>query len=81
MTVGELIAMLKEQDRNAPVRLMSQPNYPFEYSIGGMWVGTCKDDGLYDEPEDDSKAEQAVYILEGQQLGYGRRRAWQESEY
>ena len=34
MTVKELMELLEEQDPEAEVRLMEQPNWPFEYSLG-----------------------------------------------
>ena len=34
MTVGELIARLKDFSEDAPVLLAQQPHWPFEYSVG-----------------------------------------------
>ena len=36
MTVGELIEMLEEHDRDSTVYFLSQPMWPFEYSIQGV---------------------------------------------
>jgi hypothetical protein len=33
LTVGDLIAMLEDFDPTAPVRLASQPSWPFEYTL------------------------------------------------
>lgn len=48
MTAAELIRLLLDVDPDAEIRLMTQPSWPFEYSIGGTWqpeplqtLGTC----------------------------------------
>lgn len=65
-TVGELVAALEDYDPDTPVRLASQPGWPFEYSIGAV-VHTPDDaEGDGTEPTDDP----VVWIGEGQQLGY-----------
>lgn len=38
MTVADLIAALEREDPDAEVRLMSQPAWPFEYDIRGLWA-------------------------------------------
>lgn len=38
MTVRDLIRELEVQEPDAEVRLMSQPSWPFEYSIDGVWL-------------------------------------------
>jgi hypothetical protein len=85
MTIDELIARLKdyrdEIGGDAEVRLMTQQNWPFENSIYGLASGAEIND--YDEDDedggdDDDAAEDAVlFIVEGQQLGYGTKRAWE----
>jgi hypothetical protein len=84
MTIDELIARLEdyrdEIGGDAEVRLMTQQNWPFENSIYGLASGAEIND--YDEDEadggDDDAAEDAVlFIVEGQQLGYGTKRAWE----
>ncbi|MFZ3475342.1 hypothetical protein ACODT3_42440 [Streptomyces sp. 4.24] len=54
MTVADLIAKLEKLNPEAPVRMATQPSYPFEYTIGAVEQdesGTC-------------------WIAEGDQLGY-----------
>jgi hypothetical protein len=75
MTVGELIARLQRYPEDAEVRLMCQPDYPFEYSVDSTIqrseIPSDHDDDDFDD-EDDSD----VFILEGEQLGYGTSNAW-----
>jgi hypothetical protein len=60
---------------------MTQQNWPFENSIYGLASGAEIND--YDEDDedggdDDDASEDAVlFIVEGQQLGYGTKRAWE----
>ena len=85
MTLNELIERLEEyKDElggDAEVRLMTQQNWPFENSIYGLASGAEIND--YDEDDedggdDDDASEDAVlFIVEGQQLGYGTKRAWE----
>ena len=85
MTIDELIARLEdyrdEIGGDAEVRLMTQQNWPFENSIYGLASGAEIND--YDEDDedggdDDDAAEDAVlFIVEGKQLGYGTKRAWE----
>ncbi|MFD6534967.1 hypothetical protein [Streptomyces goshikiensis] len=54
MTVADLIAKLEGLNPEAPVRMATQPNYPFEYTIRAVEEdenGTC-------------------WIAEGEQQGY-----------
>ena len=82
MTIDELIARLEdyrdEIGGDAQVRLMTQQNWPFENSIYGLASGAEINDYQDDEDgDDDDAAEDAVlFIVEGQQLGYGTKRAW-----
>ena len=85
MTIDELIERLEdyrdEIGGNAEVRLMTQQNWPFENTICGLASGQEINDAAPDDPEDadhdDVEAEAVLYIVEGQQLGYGSARAWQ----
>ncbi|MCL6281051.1 hypothetical protein M3398_27685 [Streptomyces albidoflavus] len=54
MTVGELIEQLEQMDPEATVRLATQPQYPFEYSISRAAEA---EDGI-------------CWIGQGEQLGY-----------
>lgn len=68
MTIDELIALLSdyrdELGGDTEVRLLNQPAWPFEYSICGL------------APSDDHPV---LYIVEGDQLGYGDKRGWEEA--
>ncbi len=71
MRLSDLIERLEEYREqlgdDAEVRLMTQPNYPFEHSIKGL----CSSEEM--ESEDDTKV---VYIVEKRQLDYGSKLAW-----
>ena len=85
MTIDELIARLEdyrdEIGGDAEVRLMTQQNWPFENSIYGLASGAEINDYEEDDQDsgdDDDASEDAVlFIVEGQQLGYGTKRAWE----
>jgi hypothetical protein len=118
MNARELIELLEDLDPNTEVRFMSQPSYPFEYSIAGTWTPeppmasiTCDEcDGLaeYDRERDEyhhlndtldanhepvadvneghsftphGNPENVVYLLEGSQLAYGTKDAWNDGEW
>jgi len=80
MTVAELISLLEECPQDAEVRLLTQPSWPFECSIGNVVDKTQADleDGVDDTDEDGEpvmpEPEGVVYITEGEQLGYGSKR-------
>ena len=80
MTVQDLIDRLIEYrdvlGGDTEVRTMQQPSWPFEYSIEGL-VST-DEMRSEDNDEDDSEAETKVFILEGTQLCYGSRSAWDQ---
>ncbi len=80
MTIDELIERLEdyrdELGGDTEVRLMTQQNWPFENTVAGLASGqeiNDRDEGD-DEDVDD---ERVVFIVEGQQLGYGSKRAWE----
>lgn len=75
MTIGEMIEQLEmiadEYGSDVEVRLATQPNWPFEYSITDTIVATADID--FDEDEEDEDEEpmpNIVYIGEGRQIGY-----------
>lgn len=74
MTVGRLIQLLESYEPETEVLLMSQPEWPFEYSISGV----CQRDD-FAELEDCNGEKKAgnVFILEGSQLRYGNKDAWE----
>lgn len=80
MTVDEMIECLEsyrdEIGGDAEVRLMTQQNWPFENSIHGLASGAEINESDDDDDEDDVAADAVVYIVEGAQLGYGSKRAW-----
>ena len=87
MTIDELIERLEnyrdEIGGDAEVRLMTQQNWPFENSVHGLASGAeinaSDEDEDEDEDEDDDgdvARDQILYIVEGQQLCYGTKRAW-----
>lgn len=82
MTLDELISRLEEYREDlggeTEVRLMTQQNWPFENSITGLCSGQEINDACDDEEDDeDVEAEKVVYVVEGQQLCYGSKRAWE----
>lgn len=83
MTIDELIERLEETREelggDAEVRLLMQPNWPFEYSLGGLTTQAEINRAAAEDREeeaDDDEAEPIVFLLEGQQLGYGSKHAW-----
>jgi hypothetical protein len=87
ITINKLIERLEdlrdELDGNGDieVRLMHQPEWPFEYDIAGVVSSREMHEGEPDEDEDESFApegdiDEVVYICEGRQLGYGSKAAW-----
>ena len=82
MTLDELISRLEQYREDlggeTEVRLMTQQNWPFENSITGLCSGQEINDACDDEEDDeDVEAEKVVYVVEGQQLCYGSKRAWE----
>jgi hypothetical protein len=80
MTIDELIEHLEsyrdEIGGDAEVRLMTQQNWPFENTIYGLASGAEINDS--DEDDDaDVEADAVLYVVEGGQLAYGSKRAWE----
>ena len=80
MTLNDLIERLEEYrdqlGEDAEVRLMTQQNWPFENTITGLASG-AEINETDDDDDDDVETDAVVYIVEGQQLGYGSKRAWE----
>jgi hypothetical protein len=85
MTVQKLIDRLQDFDPEAEVRLLTQQHWPFENSILGLCdsrdlndgpndCGCGKDDCPECNPDEEQKV---VFIVEGEQLGYGNKKAWE----
>ena len=79
MTIDELIERLEDYREtlggDTDVRLMTQQSWPFENEIVGLASGeeiNERDDGEDEDVDDD----RVVFIVEGQQRGYGSKRAW-----
>lgn len=79
MTVDKLIQILAdyrdEFGGDTEVRLVSQPAWPFEYSIHGLTKGQEINERDGDAANDDA----VIYIVEGNQLGYGSKQAWENA--
>lgn len=83
MTIDQLIERLQdyreELGGDAEVRLMTQQNWPFENEITGLAsvaeINQCVEDGDDDESVDGDGA--VVFLVEGQQRGYGSKAAWE----
>ncbi len=70
MTVAELIQELEQMNPDAEVRIASQPEWPFEYSIEQIreiHQYDCNPSEPFPMDEDE---ESIVYIAEGRQLAY-----------
>jgi hypothetical protein len=90
MKVKELIEILEGCDAEASVFVMSQQTYPFEHCLAGVAVrGDFTDDGREDGDEavlaptadrwttpDGKLPRNDVFLLEGSQVRYGSREAW-----
>ncbi len=90
MKVRDLIEILEDQDPEAEVLIMSQENWPFENAIAGVamredFVDDEEDDEDEDDEDDEPGTERRyekgtapndVFIVEGQQLRYGSKAAW-----
>lgn len=82
MNLDELIDRLEEYrddlGGDCEVRLMTQQNWPFENTLAG--VVSAEEINEFDDEEftdDDVEDDQVVYLVEGNQLGYGSKRAWE----
>jgi hypothetical protein len=87
MTVAALIDMLEdlrsEYGDTAIVRLMTQESWPFENRVAGVAVSTefgndDEDAECYptERLTEDGEVPVCVYLVEGDQAGYGDRDAW-----
>jgi len=87
MKVSELIELLEEQDPDAEVLVMSQPNWPFELSLAGvttreeMLRADRDEDDAGDDDDEEPRLERGtakndVFLVEGEQLRYGSKTAW-----
>lgn len=87
MKVRELIEILEDMDPDADVFVMSQESWPFECSVAGVAErGDWLEEDLEAEPwagRDRWGASEAqlpandVFIVEGSQIRYGAKAAWE----
>ena len=87
MKVSELIELLEEQDPDAEVLVMMQQSWPFECQLHGVTTrdeilrADCDTDEEEHEDEDaplgDGCARSDVFLVEGAQLRYGSKTAWE----
>ena len=85
MTLDTLIEILsdyrEEFGGDAEVRLMTQQNWPFENRICGVTSGRdmneADDHEETDDDDQDVPQDNTVYIVEGGQICYGSKRAWE----
>jgi hypothetical protein len=80
MTIDLLIARLEEYREelggDTEVRLMTQQKWPFENFITGLASG-YEINEHNGEDDADVEADCIVYIVEGGQLCYGSKKAWE----
>lgn len=72
MRVRQLLEQLAEYSPEAEVRLMHQPHYPLESTLIGVVAESELRAHEGRELGDDAEV---VYLLEGSQVGYGRKAA------
>jgi hypothetical protein len=85
MNLDTLIEILSEYREefggDAEVRLMTQQNWPFENRICGVTSGRdmneTDDEDTDDDEDQDVAKDSTVYIVEGGQICYGSKRAWE----
>jgi hypothetical protein len=82
MTISELMGLLEEYQAehgdDCEVRLMTQQNWPFENRIAGVTSGAEMNEDADEDDDDQDVADDAmVYIVEGGQICYGSKRAWE----
>ena len=80
MTIDELIHRLQvyrsELGGDCEVRLMTQPTDPFENGLHGLISGFEINGREGDSPDNDVAEDRMLYLLEGNRISYGSRRAW-----
>ncbi len=82
MKVSELIELLEEQDPNAEVLVMMQQSWPFECRLQGVTtrdeiLSADGDDGDESDSLGEGCARSDVFLVEGEQLRYGSKTAWE----
>lgn len=78
MNVKELIEKLEEYEDDSEVRIMTQSSWPFENDVHGVACSSDMGNNEPDEPDlDPDEQPEIVYLVEGRQLGYGNKAAWE----
>lgn len=85
MKVQELIEILEDCDPEAQVLVMSQEQWPFEQRVVGAVTredlvaaaGEEDTDGYRPPRQEEGTSPSDVFIVEGEQLRYGSRLAWE----
>lgn len=89
MTLDKLIEMLEEMREevggDTAVRLMTQQNWPFENHIKGITSTSDMNEYLAEDAERErdeecgsvGDGEEVVFIVEGGQIAYGSKTAWE----
>jgi hypothetical protein len=67
-TVGDLKAELESFDDEMEVRFVSQPSWPFEYSVENI---------VHGDDMENEKYHGKVYLVEGSQIGYASKDFWE----
>jgi len=85
LTVRELIEKLQSlENQDAEIRIMSQPGWPFEYDVDGVVTreeitqAQKEEEGedWEEECQNEEKNPDDVFLVEGSQLCYGDKKAW-----
>jgi hypothetical protein len=80
MKVRDLMKLLEEQDPDAEVSMVTQPNWPMEYAVGGVAVRSDMFDADVEPATEryaDGMSASDVVLVEGRWLRYGHRTAWE----
>jgi hypothetical protein len=79
--VSELIEILSEMDADAQVLIASQSQWPFEHAVYGVArraeMLADEDGEPATESHEPGTAASDVFIVEGTQLRYGSKTAWE----
>lgn len=76
MTKAELLELLDGMPDETEIRIMTQYNYPFEYSVCSGIDNTELVEHSDDFTPHSYKGDPIFYLTEGAQLGYGTQAAW-----
>lgn len=89
MKLDDMIRVLTElreaNGGDCEVRMMTQRSWPFECDVHGIAtsdaIAACGGDhGRDPDPDHDEDADPIVFIVEGDQVKYGNRLAWEACE-